>query len=167
MRQPRGAPGAERGRAPEFESFVAGAAGRLLHLAALLTGEPPQAAPRALRLLTAALAAAYADWPRLRGEDPYDRARRELVVRYARYAAWRSGRGRGGVLGPLGRQERLVLVLRLYEGAGEEQTAALTGLPPERVRALCARGVAVLRSGARAARQGDLARAAADGRTAR
>ncbi|MGQ4512040.1 sigma factor-like helix-turn-helix DNA-binding protein [Streptomyces sp. DW26H14] len=133
-----------------FDSFVAGAAGRLLHAATLLTGESPEAAPRALRLLTAALAATYADWPRLRGEDPYDRARRELSMRYARSAAWRGGRTQDGVLGVLGRQERLVLVLRLYEGTDEWQTAALTGLPVERVRALCARAVATLRARARA-----------------
>ena len=33
-----------------------------------------------------------------------------------------------------------MLVLRLYEGVAEEQTAALLGLPVERVRAICARG---------------------------
>jgi DNA-directed RNA polymerase specialized sigma24 family protein len=137
----------DRRRAHEFESFVAGAAGRLLHAATLLTGEPPDRAPLALRLLTAALATTYADWPRLRGEDPYDRARRELASRYAR-SAWHSRRLKDGVLGPLNRQERIVLVLRLYEGADDEQTAALTGLPVERVRALCARAVATLRASA-------------------
>ncbi|MCF3963495.1 sigma factor-like helix-turn-helix DNA-binding protein, partial [Streptomyces fuscigenes] len=152
MRQRRTSPAQEHGRAREFDSFVAGAAGRLLHAATLLTGEPPRAAPRALRLLTASLAATYAAWPRLRGEDPYDWARHELATRYARSAAWRGRRTQDGVLGVLGRQERLVLVLRLYEGADEEQTAALTGLPVERVRVLCARGVATLRARARAER---------------
>ncbi|MBP0460883.1 hypothetical protein, partial [Streptomyces montanisoli] len=142
----------ERRRAQEFESFVAGAAGRLLHVAVLLTGETPGDSPRALRLLTAALAAAYADWHRLRGEDPYDRARQELATRYARSAAWRMGRTRDGVLGPLSRQERLALVLRLYEGADEERTAALMGLPVERVRALCARGAGTMRAREHAAR---------------
>ncbi|WP_329455958.1 sigma factor-like helix-turn-helix DNA-binding protein [Streptomyces sp. NBC_01497] len=150
MRQRRTSQAQERRRAQEFESFVAGAAGRLLHTATLLTGEPPGAAPRALRLLTAALAATYADWPGLRGSDPYDRARQELAMRYARSAAWRGRHTRDGVLGVLGRQERLVLVLRLYEGADEGQTAALTGLPVERVRVLCARAVATLRARARA-----------------
>ncbi|MFJ4919756.1 RNA polymerase subunit sigma-70 [Streptomyces sp. NPDC088725] len=134
----------ERRRAREFDAFVAGAGGRLLHAAALLTAEPPDATPRAQRLLTAALAATYADWDRLRdplhGEDPYDHARRELVARFAR-GAWRERRAAGGVLCALGAQERLVVVLRLYEGAAEEQTAALTGLPVERVRATCARAV--------------------------
>ena len=37
----------ERRRAREFEAFVAGAAGRLLHAATLLTGEPPGGNPRA------------------------------------------------------------------------------------------------------------------------
>ncbi|KIF68242.1 hypothetical protein HY68_05695 [Streptomyces sp. AcH 505] len=148
-------------RAREFESFLAGAAGRLLHAAHLLTGEPPDAAPHAQRLLTAALAATYADWDRLRGEDPYVRARQELATRFAR-SLWpvRSGRsGRAGVLGPLGRQERVVLVLRVYEGIGEEQTAAMIGLSVERVRVICARAVATMRKAARdgshdAARQG-------------
>ncbi|EPH39815.1 sigma factor-like helix-turn-helix DNA-binding protein [Streptomyces aurantiacus] len=144
MRERQAAQQARRAR--EFQAFVAGAAGRLLHAATLLTGERPGADPRARALLTAALAATYASWDRLRGEDPYDRARTVLVVRYAR-GAWRWPRRRRGGGGPLSRlspQERLVLVLRLYEGVAEEQTAALLGLPPERVRTLCARAVAVV-----------------------
>lgn len=134
----------ERRRAREFEAFVAGAAGRLLHAATLLTGEPADAKPRADQLLTAALARTYADWDRLRDGDPYDRARQELVTRYAR-GAWRHPRTGEGLLGRLGPQERLILVLRLYEGVAEEQTAALLGLPVERVRAICARAVSAMR----------------------
>ncbi|MFB7912515.1 RNA polymerase [Streptomyces sp. NPDC056061] len=139
--------GRERRRAQEFDSFVAGAAGRLLHTATLLTTEPlrpPGANPRALRLLTAALACTYARWDRLHGEDPYDRTRQELVVRFAR-EVWRHHRPRGGPLDPLTPQERLVLVLRLYEGVAEEQAAALLGLPADRLRAVCNRSVATLR----------------------
>lgn len=131
----------DRRRAREFESFVAGAAGRLLHAATLLTGEPPADAPRAQTLLTAALAATYADWNRLRGEDPYNHTRQELVTRYLR-GGWRgSRRASGGVLGALGAQERVVLVLRLCEGTAEEQVAALIDVPVERVRTICARAV--------------------------
>jgi DNA-directed RNA polymerase specialized sigma24 family protein len=137
-------------RAREFEAFVAGAAGRLLHAATLLTAETPDANPRARRLLTQALAHTYACWDRLRGEDPYDRARQELAVRFA-HAAWHQygglGRARpdpGSVLARLTPQERLILVLRLYDGVAEEQTAALLGLPPERVRAICARAMTTL-----------------------
>jgi DNA-directed RNA polymerase specialized sigma24 family protein len=36
------------------------------------------------------------------------------------------------------------VVLRLYEGVAEEQTAAMLGLPAERVRAICARATAKL-----------------------
>ncbi|MFE7565716.1 sigma factor-like helix-turn-helix DNA-binding protein [Streptomyces sp. NPDC057539] len=154
MRERRAA--LDRRRAREFETFAAGAAGRLLHAAVLLTGEPPDATPRAQRLLIAALSRTYAEWDRLSGddgEDPYDRARRELVLRFAREAAWRAparrGRRPGGVLGELGPQERVVLVLRLYEGLAEEQTAALIGLPVERVRVVCARAVAAMRERAR------------------
>ncbi|MFE4370083.1 sigma factor-like helix-turn-helix DNA-binding protein [Streptomyces sp. NPDC056835] len=154
MRERRAA--LDRRRAREFETFAAGAAGRLLHGAVLLTGEPSDAAPRAQRLLIAALSRTYAEWDRLSGddgEDPYDRARRELVLRFAREAAWRDparrGRRAGGVLGGLGPQERVVLVLRLYEGLAEEQTAALIGLPVERVRVVCARAVAAMREPAR------------------
>ncbi|MFM9372132.1 sigma factor-like helix-turn-helix DNA-binding protein [Streptomyces sp. Da 82-17] len=129
--------------AREFESFVAGAGGRLLHVATLLTAEPPDANPRARALLTAALAHTYASWDRLRGDDPYDRTRQELAARFAR-TAWRAHRGRGGVLAALTPQERLVVVLRLGEGVAEEQVAALLGLPVERVRAVCARSVAEL-----------------------
>ncbi|WP_418958778.1 sigma factor-like helix-turn-helix DNA-binding protein [Streptomyces tritici] len=128
----------------EFEAFVAGAGGRLLHAATLLTAEPPAGNPRARALLTDALAHTYAHWDRLRGEDPYDRARTELATRFAR-AAWRHHRGQGGVLSALTPQERLIVVLRLYENVAEEQTAAILGLPTDRVRAVCARAVAALR----------------------
>ncbi|MFD4225872.1 RNA polymerase [Streptomyces sp. NPDC058545] len=138
--------GPQRRRAQEFEAFVAGAAGRLLHTATLLTAEPsqpPGSNERALRLLTAALARTYADWDRLHGEDPYNRTRQELASRFAR-EAWRHHRPRGGLLDPLAPKARLVLVLRLYEGVAEEQTAALLGLPVDRVRAICNRSVATM-----------------------
>nr|WP_229924572.1 sigma factor-like helix-turn-helix DNA-binding protein [Streptomyces sulfonofaciens] len=181
-------------RAREFESFVAGAAGRLLHAATLLTAEHPDDNPRARRLLAAALAHTYATWDGLRGEDPYARARQQLAVRFAR-GAWRrhrapsrpwstggagpgqvpgaavrqlraalrqallpqalrtgadapadrAGAGRPrGVLHRLTPQERLVLVLRMYEGVAEEQTAALLGLSVERVHTICARAMSTL-----------------------
>ncbi|MFI5551026.1 sigma factor-like helix-turn-helix DNA-binding protein [Streptomyces sp. NPDC051738] len=140
-------------RAREFEAFVAGAAGRLLYAATLLTAEPPQDNPRARRLLTLSLAHTYACWERLRGEDPYDQARQYLATRFSR-AAWHQygglgalGRFRPRSYGPLARlapQERLILVLRLYEGVAEEQVAALLGLPRERVRAICDRATATL-----------------------
>lgn len=136
-----------RRRAQEFEAFVAGAAGRLLHTATLLTAEPavpPGANVHARRLLTAALARTYADWDRLHGEDPYDRTRQDLAARFAR-EAWRHHRPRGGLLDRLTPQERLVLVLRLYEGLPEERTAALLGVPADRIRAVCNRSVATMR----------------------
>ncbi|WP_055548350.1 sigma factor-like helix-turn-helix DNA-binding protein [Streptomyces sp. NBRC 110028] len=150
-------------RAREFEAFVAGAGGRLLHAATLLTGEPTGGSAgettgeteAAQALLTAALARTYARWDRLHGEDPYDRARQELAALFA-HRARRYRRPRGGVLDRLTPRERLVLVLRLYEGIAEEQTAATLGLPVERVRAICTRAVTLMRAappptGARAA----------------
>jgi hypothetical protein len=131
-------------RAREFEAFVAGAAGRLLHAATLLTAEAPDDNPRARRLLTLALAHTYASWDRLRGEDPYDRTRQQLAVRFARGAWHQYGRFRAApasVLAGLSPQERLIIVLRLYEGVGEEQTAAL---PAERVHTIYARAMATL-----------------------
>ncbi|MFF2521823.1 sigma factor-like helix-turn-helix DNA-binding protein [Streptomyces liangshanensis] len=147
MRQRQAA--TDRRRAREFEAFVAGAAGRLLHAATLLTAEPapPHPAPRAQRLLTAALARTYARWDELRGEDPYDVTRQDLALRYA-HGAWRTRHHTAGILGPLRPRERVVLVLRLYEGVAEEQTAALIGLPPERVRMICARAVTRVREAA-------------------
>ncbi|MFJ4365724.1 sigma factor-like helix-turn-helix DNA-binding protein [Streptomyces chartreusis] len=137
----------------EFEAFVAGAAGRLLHAATLLTAEPRDENPRARRLLTLSLAHTYACWDRLRGEDPYDRTRQYLATRFSR-AAWHQygslgalGRSRTHAAGPLASltpQERLILVLRLYEGVAEEQTAALLGLPRERVHTICDRATATL-----------------------
>ncbi|MFJ3926580.1 sigma factor-like helix-turn-helix DNA-binding protein [Streptomyces sp. NPDC090022] len=128
----------------EFEAFVAGAAGRLLHVATLLTAEPEEDGSAARRLLSGALARTYADWRRLRGDDPYAATRAELCAAFARNA-WRHHRGRGGVLAALAPPERLVLVLRVYEGVAEEQTAALLGVPPERVRVLLNRAMAGVR----------------------
>ncbi len=137
-------------RAREFQAFVAGAAGRLLHAATLLTAEPPDDNPRARRLLALSLAHTYAYWDRLHGEDPYDRARQYLATRFAR-GVWHGhgglARARRRPVGPLSRltpQERLILVLRLYEGVAEEQAAALLGLPVERVRTICERATATL-----------------------
>ncbi|MDT0380944.1 sigma factor-like helix-turn-helix DNA-binding protein [Streptomyces sp. DSM 42041] len=135
----------ERRRAQEFEAFVAGAGGRLLHAATLLTAEPAEESPLAEDLLVGALARTYADWERLRGDDPYDHARLELAGRFA-HNAWRYRRARGGLLGRLAPQERLILVLRLYEGVAEEQVAAALALPVERVRTLCRRATTTLRS---------------------
>ncbi|MEV7977195.1 sigma factor-like helix-turn-helix DNA-binding protein [Streptomyces sp. NPDC086519] len=138
-------------RAREFEAFVAGAAGRLLHAATLLTAEAPDANPRARRLLALALAHTYACWDRLRGEDPYDRARQHLALRFAN-SAWHQYGGPfsrtrphpRSALAVLTPRERLILVLRLYEGVAEEQTAALLGMPAERVHVLCDRATATL-----------------------
>ncbi|MEV7387812.1 MULTISPECIES: sigma factor-like helix-turn-helix DNA-binding protein [unclassified Streptomyces] len=149
MRDRQASQGARRAR--EFEAFVAGAAGRLLHAATLLTAEAPDANPRARRLLTLALAHTYACWDRLRGEDPYDRARQYLALRFAN-SAWHQyggplSRGRPhpkSALAVLTPQERLIVVLRLYEGVAEEQTAALLGLPTDRVHTICDRATATL-----------------------
>ncbi|MDX2760465.1 sigma factor-like helix-turn-helix DNA-binding protein [Streptomyces europaeiscabiei] len=145
MRDRHVAQGARQAR--EFEAFVAGAAGRLLQTATLLTAEPPDDNPRARRLLTHALAHTYAIWDRLRGEDPYDRTRQQLAVRFAREAWHHHGLFRptpGGALAALSPQERLILVLRLYEGVAEEQAAALLGLPVERVTTICLRAMATV-----------------------
>lgn len=131
---------AELRRDAEFEAFAAGAAGRLLHTALLLTGDQAEAE----RLLTTALSRTYADWFRMRAEDPYERARGELVRRFACRPWWR--RPHGGTLDRLTGQERLVVTMRFFEGVAEEQTAAQLGLPAERVRAICARAAATLRS---------------------
>ena len=153
MREMRTAQEARRAR--EFEAFVAGAGGRLLHTATLLTAEAPDDNPRARRLLTHALAHTYARWERLHGEDPYDRAREYLAVRFA-HGTWHHwhlhgalplGRARAlpaGPLAPLSPQERLVLVLRLYEGVAAEQVAALLGLPTDKIHTLCDRASAAL-----------------------
>ncbi|MFJ3233506.1 sigma factor-like helix-turn-helix DNA-binding protein [Streptomyces sp. NPDC086787] len=148
MREPQASGEARRAR--EFEAFVAGAAGRLLHTATLLTAEAADDNPRARRLLTHALAHTYARWDRLRGEDPYDLARQYLATRFAREAWHRyGGLGRArphpaGALAALTPRERLILVLRLYEGVAEEQAAALLGLPEERVRVICERAAHAL-----------------------
>ncbi|MFD6758243.1 sigma factor-like helix-turn-helix DNA-binding protein [Streptomyces roseolus] len=133
-------------RAREFDAFVAGAAGRLLHVATLLTAETRARNPYARALLAAALAHTYAVRDRGHDEDPYALTRDGFVLRFARTAR-RHRAGRGGALGLLTPRERLVLVLRLYEDVPEEQTAALLGLPEARVRAVYARAVARVRKG--------------------
>ncbi|WP_371242996.1 sigma factor-like helix-turn-helix DNA-binding protein [Streptomyces pimonensis] len=137
-------------RAHAFEAYVAGAGARLLHTATLLTAEAPDDNPYARRLLTLALAHTYADWDRLHGGDPYAHTRRRLATRFAN-GSWhrRCGPLRprprpAGLLARLSPQERLVLVLRLYEGIAEEQTAALLGLSAERVRTVFHRATAVV-----------------------
>ncbi|GHB10744.1 sigma factor-like helix-turn-helix DNA-binding protein [Streptomyces termitum] len=132
-------------RAQEFDTFVAGAAGRLLHTATLLTAETRARNPYARELLTAALAHTYALRERNADEDPYALTRDDLALRFAR-TAWRHHGGRGGPLAVLTPHERLVLVLRLYEGVEEEQVGALLGLPEARIRAVCARAVARVRA---------------------
>ncbi|MBB1245934.1 hypothetical protein GL263_20615, partial [Streptomyces durbertensis] len=164
MGVPRGdRAGRDRRRAREFEAFVAGAAGRLLRVAALLTTEPleppeplerpaplaplephspgqaggdgkrPSPPPAARELLHHALAHTYARWdPRT---DPYDTARWQLIHRFTRHAR-RHRRPRGGPLGVLTPQERVVLVLCVYEEVDEDRVAASLGLPADRVRAL-------------------------------
>ncbi|MFC4032744.1 sigma factor-like helix-turn-helix DNA-binding protein [Streptomyces polygonati] len=132
--------GADLRRDAEFAAFTAGAGGRLLHVAVLLTGERRAAE----RLLTATLARVYADWFRARADDPYERARSELVRRFAYRPWWR--RPSGGTLDRLTGQERLVVTLRFFEGVAEEQAAAQLGLPAERVRTIGARATATLRS---------------------
>jgi hypothetical protein len=131
---------AETRRDAEFAAFTAGAGGRLLHAATLLTGDPAAAD----RLLTLVLAQVYADWFRMRAEDPYERARCELFRRFAYRPWWR--RPTGGTLDRLTAQERLVVTMRYFEGVAEEQTAAQLGLPAERVRTISARATATLRS---------------------
>jgi len=131
---------ADSRRDAEFAAFTAGAGGRLLHTATLLTGDPAAAD----RLLTAVLARVYADWFRMRADDPYEQARSELVRRFHHRPWW--NRPRGGDLDRLTGQERLVVTLRFFEGVAEEQTAAQLGLPADRVRAICARATATLRS---------------------
>lgn len=131
---------AELRRDAEFAAFTAGAGGRLLHAAMLLTGERAAAE----RLLTAVLARVYADWFRTHAEDPYEQARGELVRRFAYRPWWQ--RPHGGALDRLTGQERLIVTMRFFEGVAEEQTAAQLGLPAERVRAIGARATATLRS---------------------
>ncbi|AJE85258.1 MULTISPECIES: sigma factor-like helix-turn-helix DNA-binding protein [Streptomyces] len=140
-------PGQAARRAREFEAFVAGAAPRLLHTATLFTAEPQEANPQARRLAVHALAHTYAAWERLSGEDPYAYARGCLALRYAR-TTWYPRRLRKapaqGVLALLEPRERLIVVLRMFEGVAEEQCAALLGLPRERVAGLCAHACATL-----------------------
>ena len=140
-------------RAREFEAFVAGAAGRLL--------QPPRCSRRSRRTPTRArgaccavsLAHTYALLGPAARRRPLRPAPGPSSPCASQRAAWHRYGGLGrlrpapapdSVLARLTPQERLILVLRLYEGVAEEQTAALLGLPAERVRAVCARATATL-----------------------
>ena len=131
---------AESRRDAEFEAFTAGAGGRLLHAATLLTGDTHDAED----LLVTVLGRVYADWLRMRAEDPYEHARSELFRRFAYRPWWH--RPHGGALDRLTAQERLIVTMRYFEGVAEEQTAAQLGMPAERVRTISARAGATLRS---------------------
>ncbi|MGW3557338.1 sigma factor-like helix-turn-helix DNA-binding protein [Streptomyces sp. NPDC000963] len=133
-------------RAREFDAFAAGAAGRLLHVATLLTAETRARNPYARALLTHVLAQTYAAGNAMRDDDPYAYARGALADRFARTARRHRG-GHGGALAALSPRERLVVVLRLYEGIAEEQVAALLGVTEAHVLAVCARAVAALGGG--------------------
>ena len=126
-------------------AFTGGAAGRLMHVAMLLTGDDRKAAEE---LLCRALSRTYLNWLRLRGEDPYAYTRQELASAYLRRAGtrWLHREPKDGRLSRLTPQERLILVLRLYEGVAEEQVAAMLGLVPDRIRAICTRASVIMRS---------------------
>ncbi|MGW0929618.1 hypothetical protein [Streptomyces sp. NPDC002644] len=130
----------------EFRVFAGAAGGRLLLTATLLTGESPRNRPVARRLLTEALARTYTVWARVSGEgdDPYDRARAELVrgflraLRLRRVLGAAKDAGIGGPLGALRPLARAALVLRLHEGIDTERTAMLLGCGTGRVETLTA-----------------------------
>ncbi|MBB1256993.1 RNA polymerase, partial [Streptomyces sp. OF3] len=111
-------------------------------------GRPAAPPPAARELLHRALAHTYARWgPHT---DPYDTARWQLVHRFTRHAR-RHRHSLGGPLGDLTPQERVVLVLCVYEEVDEDRVAASLGLPADRVRALRARSVYRLRAARRPA----------------
>ncbi|MFC7468367.1 hypothetical protein ACFQVA_13675 [Actinomadura keratinilytica] len=130
-------------RARAFVSFAAGAGGRLLHLAALLTGEPP-AAPRTPAACSPPRSAA----PTPTGTPCAATTRTTAPAGTSSPAtpvppgtAARRGRADAGPWSP--RPAHPARARRggpeAVRGVPEEQAAALLGLPVERVRALTAR----------------------------
>jgi len=150
----------------EFADFVAGAQGRMVRLAELLTGDRG----RAEDLAQDGFAKAYAAWRRIAPGDPEAYVRRCIVNAHTDWWRRRSWRERPSerlpeqpapadlagavatrdvVLRALARltvRERVVLALRFYLDLSELQIAAELRVAPGTVKSTAARALAKLRA---------------------
>jgi RNA polymerase sigma-70 factor (sigma-E family) len=148
-----------------LEDFVAAHAPALLRTAYLLSGDPQ----RAQDLVQGALEKALRRWPKVMAADaPVAYVRRIVVREHLSWLRTRSASERIGVgsadawvadpadavdvrdavwqlLATLPRQQRAVLVLRLYEDLNDDEIAAALGCRPATVRAHASRALATLR----------------------
>ncbi|AGL19589.1 SigE family RNA polymerase sigma factor [Actinoplanes sp. N902-109] len=146
----------------EFEEFAAARSPALLRYAMLLSGDREQARDLVQEVLTRALV----KWPRItRADDPYAYVRRMVTNEYLSWRRRRrvptvpladgfdpAGTERPGhddslwnLLGGLPRQQRAVLVLRYYEGLGDDEIADVLACRPGTVRGYASRALATLR----------------------
>lgn len=131
----------------EFAEFVAGSSRRLLGLAYLLSADRAAAE----RLLEDALGRTYRHWSSVsRGGVPEAHVRQLLVdaVRRGRRRRRLAGTADAGgaslmpVVAALPTGQRVVLVLRYFEGLDEAQAAAVMGWSVNTVRSQYARAIA-------------------------
>ena len=151
----------------EFDEYVAARGPALLRFARVLTGDQASAED----LLQAALADAYARWPRVQGADHPDAYLRRVIVN--RHLSWRRRRSASElvlsaeaitaslpdiavgvvdrdqvrqVLASLPARARTILVLRYYQDLGDAEIADLLGVSPATVRSTASRALSLLRA---------------------
>jgi RNA polymerase sigma-70 factor (sigma-E family) len=155
------------GRSPQFEEFVATHGAALLRTAYLASGD----ADRSQDLVQGALEKALRAWPKVqRADSPLAYVRRIVVREHLSWLRTRSAGERIGLpahhatpvadgndtvdmrdtvwrlLATLPRQQRTVLVLRLFDDLTDNQIADALGCRPATVRAHASRGLTALRS---------------------
>jgi RNA polymerase sigma-70 factor (sigma-E family) len=153
----------------EFDEYVAARGTALLRFARVLAGDQASAED----LLQAALADAYARWPRVQGADHPDAYLRRVIVN--RHLSWRRRRSASElvlsseaiaasadglpdiaagvvdrdqvrqVLASLPARARTILVLRYYQDLGDAEIADLLGVRPATVRSTASRALSLLR----------------------
>ena len=145
-----------------FEDFAAARLPALLRYALLLSGEREQARDIVQDVLTRALLR----WDRIdRADEPYAYVRRMVTNEYLSWRRRRRlvtvplehspepvaagpdehGEELWALLTDLPRQQRAVLVLRYYEGLGDQEIGDVLGCRSSTVRAYASRALATLR----------------------
>lgn len=148
-------------RDAEFTAYVQGRRAALVRLAYLITG----AAAEAEDLTQVSLLKLYTSWDRIKERDNTDAYARAILVNAAR--SWRRRRREEPavvaetaapvspdyaereelwqLLAGLPRRQRVVIVLRYYEGLSDGEIAAVLGCAPVTVRTQVSRALTKLR----------------------
>jgi RNA polymerase sigma-70 factor (sigma-E family) len=144
------------GRDAEFREFMLGHWPSLVRLAYGLTGDRG----RAEVLAQAALAKAYASWSRVRKADDMDACVRRILINadHGRFRRRRLAERSAGLdqhsalvaaLMELPVKQRVIVVLRYWDGLSESQAAAILGCSAASVKSQASRALAKLQTSAR------------------